>query len=187
MIISSSWTWARNWKWWSYFRDYFPLKLVKTANLDPEKNYLFCIFPHGVLSTGGFGSFATDALDFPKLFPGMKPHMLTLDGHFMVPFFRELILWLGGCSASAESINYLLNKKRGVGKCAVLVVGGAAESLNCHAGEYKVILKRRKGFVKMAMMNGFVSFTVVCYILFLYYFLYTLYYHNKFIPWNHMR
>lgn len=130
------------------------MKLVKTHELDPSRNYLLCVFPHGVLCTGAFGSFATEALGFSDTFPGMTPHMLILGGHFMVPFFRELLSWLGMCSASAQSISYLLDPQRGSGRCAALLVGGASESLNCHSGEYRVVLKNRRGFVRLALQNG---------------------------------
>ncbi|XP_026480228.1 2-acylglycerol O-acyltransferase 1-like [Ctenocephalides felis] len=145
--------WVRNWTWWRYYRDYFPLTLIKTAELDPKKNYLLCVFPHGLLSSGAFGHFATDATGFQQMFPGMTARICTLAGHFMVPFYRELILSLGGVSASAESINYILGSKE-KGKAAVLMVGGAAESLYCKPGTYRIVLKKRKGFVKLALKNG---------------------------------
>ncbi|KAL4706787.1 hypothetical protein ACJJTC_018168 [Scirpophaga incertulas] len=146
--------WVRNWSLWRYYRDYFPLKLVKTADLDPEKNYLFACFPHGVVSTGAFGAFATNALNFYKTFPRMTCNMITLGGHFLVPFFRDLILALGGCSSSQESLLHLLDLKRYKGKCVALIVGGAAEALDSHPGEYKILLGRRKGFVRVAIMAG---------------------------------
>lgn len=48
--------WVRSWTWWKYFIDYFPVKLerVPWVELDPKRNYLFCAFPHGMLSTGPF-------------------------------------------------------------------------------------------------------------------------------------
>lgn len=48
--------WVRDWIWWKYLRDYFPVKLerVPWVELDPKRNYLFCAFPHGMLSTGPF-------------------------------------------------------------------------------------------------------------------------------------
>lgn len=144
----------RNLSWWRYYRDYFPIKLVKTVELDSSRNYLFACFPHGVISSGAFGAFATNALDFCKTFPGMSCHMITLTGHFLVPFFRDFILALGGCSSSQESLLYLLDQKRYKGKCVALIVGGAAEALDSHPGEYKVILKRRRGFVRVAMKSG---------------------------------
>ncbi|MEQ2195596.1 2-acylglycerol O-acyltransferase 1 [Xenoophorus captivus] len=39
--------WVRNWTAWEYLRDYFPLTLVKTVDLDPTKNYIFGFHPHG--------------------------------------------------------------------------------------------------------------------------------------------
>lgn len=80
--------------------------------------------------------------------------MITLAGHFLVPFFRDLLLGVGGCAASPESINYLLDSKRQKGNCVALFVGGAAEALDSHPGEYKVTLNRRKGFIRIAMKNG---------------------------------
>jgi len=37
---------------WKRFSEYFPVCLVKTAELDPSKNYLFAYHPHGILSLG---------------------------------------------------------------------------------------------------------------------------------------
>jgi len=81
--------------WWEYLRDYFPLRLEKTVDLDPNNTYIFCVFPHGVLSAGAFTSFATDANNFSNLFPGLRPYLVTLAGHFITPFIRELSLALG--------------------------------------------------------------------------------------------
>nr|XP_057924094.1 2-acylglycerol O-acyltransferase 1 isoform X3 [Doryrhamphus excisus] len=43
--------WVRSWSIWEYFRDYFPVKLVKTVDLDPKKNYIFGFHPHGLVSS----------------------------------------------------------------------------------------------------------------------------------------
>lgn len=51
---------------------------------------------------------------------------------------------------------YLLDKDKKVGKALVLVVGGAQESLLCRPGSYKIILKNRKGFVRIAIKTGYV-------------------------------
>lgn len=67
---------------WKYFRDYFPITLVKTTELEPSKNYIFGYHPHGVLCTGAFCNFATEATDFSSVFPGITPHLLPLMGTF---------------------------------------------------------------------------------------------------------
>jgi len=86
---------ARNNVFWRYFCNYFPLKLVKTVDLDPKKSYLFVSVPHGILSIGIFGSFASDVLDCKKLFPGLEIRAITLDQHFKIPIFREYPYSLG--------------------------------------------------------------------------------------------
>jgi len=48
-----------NWVW-SHACDYFPITLVKTAELDPKKSYVMGYHPHGVISVGAMCSFATD-------------------------------------------------------------------------------------------------------------------------------
>lgn len=47
-------------------------------------------------------------------------------------------------------------KEKPGGKAVVLVIGGAAESLKCKPGCYEIILRRRKGFVRIALQHGFV-------------------------------
>lgn len=68
----------RNLTIWKYYCSYFPITLVKTAELDAEKNYIMGYHPHGVVSSGAFGSFATEGVNFSKTFPGITPHLLTL-------------------------------------------------------------------------------------------------------------
>lgn len=46
------------------------MSLVKTADLDPDKAYVFGFHPHGVISLSAFCTFGTEALDFSKVFPG---------------------------------------------------------------------------------------------------------------------
>jgi 2-acylglycerol O-acyltransferase 2 len=38
---------VRKWTIWKLMRDYFPVKLVKSCDLDPSKNYVFGYHPHG--------------------------------------------------------------------------------------------------------------------------------------------
>jgi 1-acyl-sn-glycerol-3-phosphate acyltransferase len=146
--------WVRNWKIWKRYRNYFPVTMVKTTELDPSKNYLFCSHPHGVLCSGAFACFETEGTNFSQVYPGIKPHLLTFEAHLAFPIYREYLLSGGTCSASRQSLNYLLSYPGG-GHAAVLVPGGAPESLDAHPGlENRVHLKYRKGFIKVALQNG---------------------------------
>lgn len=145
--------WYRNLKWWHYYRDYFPVHLVKTTELSPDRNYLFAVYPHGILSSGAFAAFATEALDFEKMFNGIKAYVCTLKINFMMPFLRETCLSSGLVAASRNSLNWVLSSP-GKGRAAVLVVGGAAEARFNMPGVYKIVLKNRKGFCRIALENG---------------------------------
>ena len=72
------WNKLRELSSWTYYRDYFPVRLVKTCQLNPRKNYIFGYHPHGIMCAGAWCNFATESTGFSKLFPGLKPHLLTL-------------------------------------------------------------------------------------------------------------
>lgn len=188
---------------WNHFCDYFPIKLIKTAHLDKKHNYIFGFHPHGIISAGAFGNFATEGSKFSEIFPGIKPHLLTLKGKikyspvslywadifclklnmiyyymiymyiiiilyyidlsqntffitlvmFKFPFLREIMLAFGLCDVSKESIQRICENKDG-GNAAIIIVGGAAESLDARPGSCTVTLKDRKGFIRMAFKTG---------------------------------
>lgn len=63
-------------------------------------------------------------------------------------------MFAGGlCDVSKESIEHILTRQ-GPGNAVVIVVGGAAESLDAHPGSYTLTLKDRKGFAKIALRTG---------------------------------
>ncbi|XP_040195963.1 2-acylglycerol O-acyltransferase 2 [Rana temporaria] len=138
---------------WRYVRDYFPIKLVKTADLDPRQNYLIGFHPHGVLVAGGFTNFCTYATGFPELFPGITPYLMMLPLWFRAPFFRDYIMAGGLIPSDKESASYLLRDKKG-GKAVVVAVGGAPESLDARPGAFTLLIKNRKGFIRLAIQHG---------------------------------
>ncbi|VEN50167.1 unnamed protein product [Callosobruchus maculatus] len=147
--------WVRSWRWWKYNQDYYPLRFEKVpfVELDPKKNYLFCSFPHGMLSCGAFNAFATEYSEYRSYFPYHEPRVVTLSQHYYMPLFRDLALSMGGISASAKAIDYILSRPEG-GHVCVLMVGGAAEAYYCKPGNYRLVLNNRRGFVKLALING---------------------------------
>ena len=93
------WHWVRRWCVWNHYRDYFPIRLIKTSDLDPGRNYIFGYHPHGIMGDGAFGSFATEATGFSELFPGIRPMLLTLRTQFLFPFTREYLMATGNILA----------------------------------------------------------------------------------------
>ena len=62
---------------------------------------------------------------------------------------------LGVIDVSRDSLEYNLTQK-GAGHSVVIVVGGAAEIRETGFDSYALIMKRRKGFIKLALQTGLV-------------------------------
>ena len=160
---------------WSLFASYFPARLHRSEALRPTRKYIFGYHPHGIISHGAFAAFGTEALGFSRLFPGITNTLLTLDSNFRLPLYRDYALAMGLASVSRESCENLLSrggpdgrgrssimlrrrqeliKIIGMGRAITIVVGGARESLDAQPHSLRLVLKRRKGFVKLAVRTG---------------------------------
>ena len=143
---------------WSIYASYFPAHLHRSEALLPTRKYIFGYHPHGIISHGAFAAFATEALGFSTLFPGITNTLLTLDSNFRIPFYREYALAMGIASVSRESCENLLTKGgidgEGMGRAITIVIGGARESLDALPHTLRLVLKRRKGFIKLAIHTG---------------------------------
>lgn len=150
--------WLRRSKVWSLFASYYPARLHRSQTLEPTRKYIFGYHPHGIISHGAFAAFATEALGFSQLFPGITNTLLTLDSNFRVPLYRDYALSMGLASVSRESCENILSRGgrngEGMGRAITIVVGGARESLDAKPYSLKLVLKRRKGFVKLAIRTG---------------------------------
>ncbi|KAG1863551.1 diacylglycerol acyltransferase-domain-containing protein [Suillus subalutaceus] len=148
--------WFRSLKIWQYFAEYYPASLLKECDLPADRPYVFGYHPHGSLVSlqGALATFATEgkSTGFSKAFPGIKPHLLTLTNNFNIPLYREVIMALGISSVSRESCSNILSS--GPGQAITIVVGGAAESLSARPGTADLTLKRRLGFIKVAIQHG---------------------------------
>uniref|UniRef100_A0A915IKV0 diacylglycerol O-acyltransferase n=1 Tax=Romanomermis culicivorax TaxID=13658 RepID=A0A915IKV0_ROMCU len=144
--------WFRNLGLWKYYHDYFPLTLVKTANMDKTQNYIFGCHPHGIISMGVGNIFGSESENVSERF-GLSFYICTLKSQFYFPLRREYYMACGAIEVSKESINYVLNQ-RTKGNAVVIVVGGAAEALDAFPGTYTMTLENRKGFIKLALQNG---------------------------------
>ncbi|KAL0576752.1 diacylglycerol O-acyltransferase 1 [Marasmius crinis-equi] len=122
------------------------------ADLPADRPYVFGYHPHGIIGMGAITAFATEATGFSADFPGIKPHLLTLTSNFKMPIYREILLALGICSVSKKSCSNIL--KSGPGSAITIVVGGAAESLSARPGTVDLTLRKRLGFIKVAIQHG---------------------------------
>jgi len=156
--------WLRSASWWQYFADFFPVTVVKTATLPPDGKYIIGYHPHGIISVGAFAAFCTEgvhAIDLTctqepsrgwhSLFPGVDRRLVTLPMNFVVPFLREYFLSLGLLSSSRESFRNILSAQ---GNAVAVVVGGADEAQVCEPHTIQLVLQKRKGFVREALISG---------------------------------
>lgn len=84
---------------------------------------------------------------FKSLFPGINAHLLTLSAQLIMPFYRDYLMCLGVGLVTKKSIHSILSRWHSV----TIVVGGAHESLLSRPGMNRLILNKRKGFVKIAL------------------------------------
>ncbi|XP_077552103.1 diacylglycerol O-acyltransferase 2-like isoform X2 [Haemaphysalis longicornis] len=146
---------VRSWWIWNNIREYFPARLIKTADLDPGRNYILGYHPHGIMCMGAIANFVSKTSGGGLLFPGIRICALSLNLNFLFPFHREFMLWYGMCSADRESLQYILTKK-GTGNAVLIAIGGAQESLDAHkdSSVITLTLMKRKGFVRNAIKCG---------------------------------
>ncbi|KAJ3302389.1 diacylglycerol O-acyltransferase 1 [Blyttiomyces sp. JEL0837] len=151
---------------WQHYRNYFQGHLVKTADLPPEKNYIFMCHPHGVYCLGLFANITGNRSTFAKYFPGIQVYMTTLPLNFRFPGWREFVLSMAGVSVDRPALEALLvppkDKKGEVksianpkqGRAVLLIVGGGEEYTYMEPQTLDLVLKKRKGFAKLALTTG---------------------------------
>ena len=132
--------------------EWFPVRLVQpTVPLSPNRQYVFCIHPHGGLAFGRsmFG-FGTRNLWEPA-FPGINFRVLAATAALRVPVIREMWLWSYCVDARRRSAERVLRNGH---YSLILYPGGVKEQILTKRGQHRVYLKSRKGFVKLALQHG---------------------------------
>lgn len=119
---------------------------------------------------GAACTFASEATGFGSLFPGIKAHLLTIgtllrlgvspslptcalltaDANFWLPFYRDILMSMGLASVCKRSCRSILK----MGHSIAIVIGGASESLYAYPGTNNITLKKRLGFIKIAIREG---------------------------------
>ncbi|CAD5221880.1 unnamed protein product [Bursaphelenchus okinawaensis] len=151
--LPKPWEWLRNHTFWDHYGRYYPMKLHKTAELPPEKNYLLIWHPHGILSFSAGATVMTNITRFTETYPGITRYAATLPLHFLYPLRSFCMAMRGFIPSNFSNIFKVVSHKQG-GNAVILAVGGAEESLESHEGNYKLVLNSRKGFVRLALKSG---------------------------------
>lgn len=128
---------------------YFNGKLVKTAELDTTKQYIFGYHPHGILPLAAM--WATNSPSW-KMFQTARDTVTLIASHlFCIPVTREFLAAAGAREVSKKSFDYALEQ----GKSVVLVPGGMKEMQHSISSSDEIVVcKSHKGFVRMAIVHG---------------------------------
>jgi len=124
---------------------------LKTAELPPEKGpYIIGCFPHGVIPFSVSCNWFTNGTNIDETFPGLEWRVAILNICTKIPFFAQFIKSLGAITTDRSSIENSLKS----GKSVVIVPGGAEEALLSQPNKLAIIIRNRKGFIKVAVDQG---------------------------------
>jgi hypothetical protein len=130
--------------------DYHPsiecIPWCEDATLDPSRQYIFGVHPHGIHCFPLF-QFTTPGSVVDQQFPGLVGHTLTgisASVMFHCPCVRESSSHMGYIDANRKTCADALGK----GKSLHVVVGGEEESMFTTQGQDIVVLKKKKRIYK---------------------------------------
>lgn len=69
-------------------------------------------------------------------------------------YLTYFALSLGLVTSEKESAGHILSKKGG-GNLLAIIIGGSQEALDARPGAYRLLLKNRKGFIRLALIHGY--------------------------------
>mmetsp|Transcript_50194 Transcript_50194/g.108029 ORF Transcript_50194/g.108029 Transcript_50194/m.108029 type:complete len:351 (+) Transcript_50194:55-1107(+) len=134
---------TRFWRWWL---EYMSVRVAyRDGKALPPGQYLFLMMPHGLYP---FSGACASLSEMVPVFMNMQIAVAPVGQK--VPMIRQLMGWIGCISASSRSISKALANGRSVG----LFPGGIGEMVQTDANMEKIILLKRKGFVREAIKNS---------------------------------
>ncbi|KAJ8610482.1 hypothetical protein CTAYLR_007780 [Chrysophaeum taylorii] len=130
---------------------YFPMTLSVAAETKAvmTNKLVFAVHPHGIhcfpLNMFGFRS-----SPLRREFPELRCVGLAATVIFLLPGIREIFMWMGYVDASRQVARRALDAGNSIYVCT----GGERESMVAKPGVDVVVLKARKGFVRLALAAG---------------------------------
>eukprot|EP00927_Polykrikos_kofoidii_P017926 TRINITY_DN18224_c0_g1_i1.p1 TRINITY_DN18224_c0_g1~~TRINITY_DN18224_c0_g1_i1.p1 ORF type:complete len:377 (-),score=50.40 TRINITY_DN18224_c0_g1_i1:129-1184(-) len=138
-------------------RKYFRLSLHNTdsvqerlMSISETGQAIFAVFPHGVNSDfrGLMDGLLYDA--FPRVFERASIRSLAASVLFKIPFIRGFCLDTSCVDASRKTAQHVLRK----GHSVLVLPGGEEEQVETICGRERVFLKKRYGFLRLAIVHG---------------------------------
>jgi len=144
--LGRPWHEFRQHKIWHLIQSHLSVELVREKKLDPDKKYIFGVYPHGILILSRPAIYGGA---FESLFPGIELRTLGATPMFWIPGSRELCLWMGAVDAAKATALRCLNKFS-----LMVYPGGSAEIFLTDPNSNLTTLVARKGFIKLALQTG---------------------------------
>eukprot|EP00475_Leptophrys_vorax_P037249 TRINITY_DN63978_c0_g1_i1.p1 TRINITY_DN63978_c0_g1~~TRINITY_DN63978_c0_g1_i1.p1 ORF type:complete len:327 (-),score=3.52 TRINITY_DN63978_c0_g1_i1:252-1232(-) len=126
---------------------YFPIKFIYEdhAALDPKQAHIIALEPHHVFPISALALSPSSGL-----FPLTNLRILGSSALGLVPLVRHIWRWLGmGAATRKEFVKILAS-----GTSCVIIPGGMQESLLMDETKEVLYLRRRLGFVRLAVENN---------------------------------
>ncbi|KAL3670409.1 hypothetical protein V7S43_004728 [Phytophthora oleae] len=117
-----------------------------TPFVKPNDRSLFAFHPHGVLSNG----FAINGAHH-MTFERAECRWLVAENLFWFPMLREVLNWMDFSSVAKATFQRILP----TGQNVSLIPGGFEEATLYRRGKHRVYIKKRFGFIKMALQYGY--------------------------------
>lgn len=126
---------------------YFPIKVIfeDEKAFNPDQSYVIAAEPHSVFPLG-----IVVLTPQSGVLPVKKLRALATSAVFWTPGVRHIWTWLGVAPVSKKSFTQFLQK----GISCIVVPGGVQECLYLEKGREVVFLKKRFGFIKIAIETG---------------------------------
>ncbi|KAL4100302.1 hypothetical protein PRIC1_008096 [Phytophthora ramorum] len=128
----------------------FASKTIEENDLSPfvkpDDRAMFAFHPHGVLS-GGFAFNGAHHMSFLH----SNCRWLVAENLFWFPVMRDLLNWMDfSCVARSTFHRFMVT-----GQNVCLIPGGFEEATLYERGKHRVYLKKRFGFIKIALQHGY--------------------------------
>lgn len=146
---------------WNKIGKYYDTSIVLDQDLNTQDLHIFAAFPHGTTSLG-HSLTLTDMCGFlSKIYPLAPVRHLAANVCFYVPVMREVYMWLGHVSCDKAVAKRQLEQ----GNSLWIYVGGLREQVRTryNSDTTDIVIKDRKGFVKIALESGSKLTPVYCF------------------------
>lgn len=131
-------------------RWYFGLEIVADWQMKPDVQYVLGVHPHGFLPVGTMINLLSSLCGIEKVLGKNQLRTLAASFCFYVPIYRDIILGGGVIDAARYNARRALTN----GYSLALVPGGATEALYAGPGRNTLVLRKRKGFIRLAIETG---------------------------------